>query len=178
MPSPQRSTSIESPASPGADPLWATRRIVSLCTAPDIQRSFDSSRISKRFLPKRRASIDRAPGPRAISAAPTAPNSMELRRCAVPRSRKHTSTHVTSTPATGVHNPSRSSEPAPIATDRRMIVCRSGPSGSGTAPSYINRIPAATRSRSRARPGHPLGNMENKRCRAVNPPIPFAVWEL
>src|SRR5580692_3356040 len=33
----------------------------------------------------------------------------------------------------------------------------------------ISRIPATSLSRSRAAPGHPLGNMENRRCRAVNP---------
>src|SRR4029077_17211927 len=30
-------------------------------------------------------------------------------------------------------------------------------------------MPATSLSRSRATPGHPLGNMENRRCTAVNP---------
>src|SRR5258708_27274654 len=33
----------------------------------------------------------------------------------------------------------------------------------------MSKIPPTSLSRSRAAPGHPLGNMENKRCRAVIP---------
>src|ERR1700683_820042 len=76
---------------------------------------------------------------------------------------------MASVPAMGVHNPNISRVPAPTAADCRIVTCRSGPVRRTTTPSKTSRIPVTSLIKSRAAPGHPLGNMEKRRCRGVNP---------
>ena len=70
------------------------------------------TQISRRFLPKRRASIDQAPGPRTAIAAPMVAKRMLLRRWAVPERASQISLTARSAPATGVQKPASKKIPA------------------------------------------------------------------
>ena len=61
--------------------------------------------MSRRFLPKRRASIDQAPGPRTAIAAPMVAKRMLLRRWAVPERATQILVTARSDPAIGVQKP-------------------------------------------------------------------------
>src|SRR6202789_477275 len=125
--------------------------------------------MSIRFLPKRRASMEVTPGPSMASAAPTTARSTAPRTKGVPEITVQTPRIATITPTTGVHKPTRRKRPAAIATDCRAIRSqRLWPTRLAT-PSRIKMAAAATRKRSRARPGQPFGNMENSRCKKNTP---------
>ena len=74
-------------------------------------QSAQRTQISRRFLPKRRASIDQAPGPRTAIAAPMVAKRMLLRRWAVPERASQISLTARSAPATGVQIPASKKSP-------------------------------------------------------------------
>jgi len=75
-------------------------------------QSAQRTQISRRFLPKRRASIDQAPGPRTAIAAPMVAKRMLLRRWAVPERASQISLTARSAPAIGVQKPASKKIPA------------------------------------------------------------------
>src|ERR1700677_810053 len=125
--------------------------------------------MSIRFLPKRRASMEVTPGPSMASAAPTTARSTAPRTKGVPEITVQTPRIATITPTTGVHKPTRRKRPAAIATDCRAIRSQRLWPTRWPTPSRIKIAAAATRKRSRARPGQPFGNMENSRCKKNTP---------
>jgi hypothetical protein len=54
-------------------------------------------------------------------------------------------------------------------SDAALIALLHQASKAPKTPSRISRIPPTSLSRSRAAPGNPSGNIENRRCRVVNP---------
>jgi hypothetical protein len=122
------------------------------------------SRISIRFRPKRRASIDRTPGPSMARAAPKVASATPSRRSPVLDNMDHNSTITTSTPVIGVHNPRRKSSPAAVSRNSLMISGQGGPCSSPVTPSLIKRMPETSRRSRRPLPGHPFGNIEKSRC--------------
>lgn len=64
------------------------------------------------FLPKSRASIDQAPGPIIAKVTPSATSMMHTQASVGCDIRMITSTTATTIPATGVHKPNSSSNPA------------------------------------------------------------------
>lgn len=93
--------------------------VYSRISASRYQRpDFSPSRILRfvllmRFLPKRRASIDQAPGPTIAKVAPRAASIMGVHGSPEREKAIHTSTAATRVPATGVHKPTRRRVPAP-----------------------------------------------------------------
>ena len=120
--------------------------------------------MSIRFRPKRRASIDRTPGPSIARAAPNVANATQLRKSSVLDNAVHNSISTTNTPAMGVHKPTRRSIPAEVSSRGRMITGHWVPPSSSVTPSLIKRMPENNRRRSRPLPGHPFGNIEKSRC--------------
>ena len=122
------------------------------------------SRRSIRFRPKRRASIDRTPGPSIARAAPNVANAMQMRRSPVLVNIDHNSTITTNTPVTGVHKPTRKSIPAAVSNSGRITPGHWAPPCSSMTPLVIKRVLETTRKSRRPRPGHPFGNIEKSRC--------------
>lgn len=125
--------------------------------------------ISRR--PNRRASTDRAPGPRKTTATATSAtkpwNSVPSRRLLAgvgitPRTRPR-APHAARAPASGVSRPSSRRMPAAIATRPRGTEAL--PVWTKLRPSRMATVPRATRSRSRPMPGHPVANVEKSLCR-------------
>lgn len=122
------------------------------------------SRRSIRFLPKRRASTDRTPGPSIAKAAPMAANITQLRTCPVFDTIDHASRITTKAPAMGVHRPATKSIPAAVSKKERTIPSQWGPCSSAAIPSLIKRMPETRRRSRRPLPGQPSGNIEKSRC--------------
>jgi hypothetical protein len=116
-----------------------------------------------RFHPKRRASIDHAPGPSIAKAAPRVPSRMQIHGSPGCKRIFHISIAATIVPATGVHKPASKSAPAPVSNTHRMITCIGWASHSLVTPRSINAIPTTRRIRRRPTPGHPRAKVENNR---------------
>ena len=121
-------------------------------------------RISIRFLPYIRASRDHAPGPSIARLAPSA----DSKRCTIVWSPEEktiqSSTAACEVPAKGVHKPTSSKPPTPIATN----LAKSPPWGipqSAELPPINKGMAAARRRSKRPVPGHPPGNTVNSRCK-------------
>ena len=127
------------------------------------------TQISRRFLPKRRASIDRAPGPRNARAIPSVASKIVPRGWSVPVRAIQSSLGATIAPAIGVHKPTSRKIPAMAAITCSGSDSRCGHPINAPMPSWIKISPTTTRSRRSPLPGQPLGNMEKRRCR--KPPI-------
>jgi len=69
------------------------------------------------LLPKRRASIDQAPGPIMANVAPSTTSETEDKGSPALEHRIHPFAIATSIPAAGVNNPTRRNAPATNATD-------------------------------------------------------------
>ena len=120
--------------------------------------------MSIRFRPKRRASIDRTPGPSIARAAPNVANATQLRKSPVLDNADHNSISTTNTPAMGVHKPTKRKNPEVISREGRIIPGHWEPANSSVPPLLIKRTPETSRRSKRPLPGHPLGNIENSRC--------------
>ena len=79
------------------------------------------------FLPKRRASMDQAPGPIIAKVAPRVANMMGMNGLAGREKAIQTSTMATSVPAIGVHKPTRRGIPALAAIICGRIGVNCGP---------------------------------------------------
>jgi hypothetical protein len=129
--------------------------------------------ISRR--PNKRRSTEKAPGPnRAIAAATiTTRNagSGVLKRFEVAGGTHDRAMPIvasaTSTPPTGVRNPTKSDTPLAMTIKPASHASDDPLPGSVryTAPWTIAVTPIPTRSRSKPKPGRPPGNVENNRCR-------------
>lgn len=127
---------------------------------------------SSRRLPKSRESTDQHPGPSIVMPMLTAMSRIAVCGRSLPIIAHHVSANAATMPASGVHNPTRSSPPAAI--PRRPGTKASGcrlTSRSGT-PFTSSRPPAEKRNSSNPLPGQPLGKMEKRRCRVftLTPP--------
>ena len=80
------------------------------------------------FLPKRRASIDQAPGPIMANVAPSTTNVTEDTGSPALEHRIHPFAIATSVPATGVHSPIKRSIPATAPTACGTISAQAGAS--------------------------------------------------
>ena len=76
---------------------------------------------------------------------------------------------ATVTPANGVHNPSNNSDPLTNRTNPAIKFLGSDPDREKYSP-LSAKAATAMRALSRSKPmaGHPLGNVQNRRCRAVS----------
>lgn len=77
------------------------------------------------LLPNRRASIERAPGPIMANVAPSAANMIEDTALPAFDHRIQPLATATNVPATGVHRPTKRSEPATAPTSRGTIAVHS-----------------------------------------------------
>ena len=116
---------------------------------------FLRSRMSMRFHPKRRASIDQPPGPSSARAAPRVPSRIQLHGFPGCEKACHSARIATSTPAIGVHNPASKSIPPPIANTGSMAAPLKVPLRSDITPSRTNAIPATSLIKRRPAPGKP-----------------------
>lgn len=119
--------------------------------------------ISKCFRPKRRASIDHAPGPIIASVRPNAASIMEMPAPSTQENAIHDSTTAINAPQTGVHKPSSSNAPAlaPMrcGTDEDVPpICQKLKPNRNAA--------VTTRCSRRPMPGQPFGNTEKRRCKS------------
>jgi len=113
-------------------------------------------RISIRFQPKRRASIDHGPGPSSARAAPRVPSRAKIHGSPTCKKIFHSSMTATSVPATRVQKPASKSIPAPIASTDKIASRVGGPLHSLMTPRSINAIPATSRMSRRPKPDGPL----------------------
>jgi hypothetical protein len=128
--------------------------------------------MSRRRRPNRTESIDHQPGPSIAiapqmqtSSIPSFGSSELLRIIRISRS-------TAKIPATGVQSPMSSSPPEITIVSGSSPASRN-PSVMDTArPAEARYPPEATRNRRRPAPGHPFGNIENRRCKDM---IPFAL---
>ena len=120
--------------------------------------------MSIRFLPKRRASIDRTPGPSIANTAPKVISVTQLRTSPVLDAMHHSSTITTNAPVMGVHKPATKSIPAAISKKDCTMPGRPDTRSSSVTPSLIKKMAATSRRSRRPLPGHPSGKIENSRC--------------
>src|SRR5580693_7249806 len=93
------------------------------------------NQISRLFLPKRRASIDSAPGPRIARAIPNVANKIVPRGWSVPAMAIQVSHSAIMAPAIGVHKPTSRKTPAMAAITWSAIDSRCGTPISAATPS-------------------------------------------
>jgi len=121
------------------------------------------SRRSTRLQPKRRASIDQAPGPSNASAAPVAANRNERHGSSPGKKRFNTPSAAMSAAATGVQRPTATRIPTPSERAWKKIAPGGGPAISPSMACTTSAKPAASlRSRSPA-PAGPWANVESSR---------------
>jgi hypothetical protein len=129
--------------------------------------------ISRR--PNKRQSTERAPGPSNATAAAMM-TTRTAGRGALNRFRVGGGNHeratpmvasATSAPARGVKNPMNSEIPLAVINEPANQISNAGlPPSVRYAPPCITAVtPTAARNNSKPTPGHPLGNVENNRCR-------------
>ena len=118
-----------------------------------------------RFLPKRRASTDQAPGPSIASPAPNIANSIWLQGSPERQKAPHNPMTAAAPPAMGVHKPAHRKNPAAASISSLSKCCWWGDSTDPTNPSWNKTLPAPSRRQRRPIPGQPLAKVENKRCR-------------
>jgi len=119
-----------------------------------------------RFLPKRWASTDQAPGPSIASPAPKIANSMWLQRSPERQKAPHKPRIDVTPPAIGVPKPAHRNSPAAVS----IVSLRKGwgdPANPAT-PSWNKAIAAPSRRQRRPIPGQPLAKVEYKRCRNLS----------
>jgi hypothetical protein len=121
------------------------------------------SRTSRRFHPKRRASTDHEPGPSSARAAPSAQTRNDIHESEGDQKMLHSARIAASAPAIGVHRPTSSNKPNPIARRDRSVTQVDARDNDGATPTWISVAPVARRSSSRPAPGQPRANVENKR---------------
>jgi len=126
---------------------------------------FYRSGILMRFLPKRCASTDQAPGPSIASAAPNIANRNSLQGSPVPENVRHNPIIAVATPAMGVHKPADRSSPTTDSTTSLSRCCLWADATHPATPSWHKPIPALSRRQRRPMPGQPLAKVENNRCR-------------
>jgi len=85
-----------------------------------------------RFHPKRRASIDQAPGPIIARATPRAPSNTQIRRLSVCERMFRNSTSAARLPTTGVHRPASKRIPAAPANAANMAAWTECPASNRT----------------------------------------------
>ena len=117
------------------------------------------------FRPKRRASMDHAPGPIIAIVAPKVARMIGIHGSLPLANAIHSSTAPIKLPTTGVHNPTRRSIPAQAAIICGIIDGEKGLPASSTIPKRTSRIAVSMRWRRRPAPGQPLANVENSRCK-------------
>jgi len=123
--------------------------------------------ISKCFLPKRRASIDHAPGPIIARLAPKAARSNGASPPERVENAIHSSTTAIEVPLTGVHRPKNSNMPQPAAI-QWGILDRSWDDSRGYRHREQQRKAAvAVLSKRRPLPGQLFGNVEKSRCKST-----------
>ena len=122
-----------------------------------------SSAISIRFHPKRRASIDHAPGPSKATPAPTAPSDSACHLREGSRQACHTASIAMSVPVSGVHSPTRRSNPR--APGRQWVRSAMRPPFPvrAAAALYTRVVPNTTRMSRSPAPGAPCANVEKRR---------------
>ena len=116
------------------------------------------------FLPKKRASIDHAPGPIIARLAPKPDRMIAVHGSADPEKTTHSCVAATKRPIYGVPSPiTRRTD----AIDGSATSAKSGPASSRRNASRKRMVPTRNRWRSRPVPGHPPAKVENKRCTTI-----------
>ena len=120
------------------------------------------------FLPNSRASIDHAPGPIIASVPPSTARMIDINVLPLPAKAIQSSTAAISAPATGVQNPANMNIPktAPAACEAMSVVAEVPLNI--TMARQIRAVPVMNRCRNRPKPGHPLANVENSRCKQTS----------
>lgn len=108
----------------------STRKLRKSCSSTRVREIYRRWG-SIRFQPKRRASTDHAPGPIIASAAPRAPNSMQIHRLSQRDDTFRSSKSAVRIPAIGVQRPNRNRTPTPVAKTANMTDCTECPVGHG-----------------------------------------------
>ena len=97
------------------------------------------------FRPKRRASMDHAPGPIMAMVAPRVARAIGIHGSLPLANAIHSSTAAIKLPTTGVHNPTRRSIPAQAAINCGIIVGEKDLSASSMIPKRTSRIAVSMR---------------------------------
>ncbi len=115
--------------------------------------------------------MDQAPGPTIAKAAPRTACMMAIHgspECEKNREKAiDTLTIAASVPATGVHKPIKRSIPAPIPIICRTTVINGGAASTLAIPKWMSAAAVSSRRSRRPRPGQPLANVENRRCKIL-----------
>jgi hypothetical protein len=123
------------------------------------------------FLPKRRASMDQAPGPTIAKTAPRTACTIGIHgspECQKNREKAiHTLTMAASVPATGVDKPIRRSIPATAPMICRTTIVTGGAASTPAIPKWTRATAVSSRSSRRPAPGQPLAKVENSRCKTL-----------
>jgi hypothetical protein len=122
-----------------------------------------------RFLPKRRASTDQAPGPSIANPTPSIANSIWLQGSPVPHKAPHSPVIDAIPPAMGVHNPAARNSTAAASTSSFSSCVGWVDSIDPARPSWNKTTPAPSRRQRRPTPGQPFAKVENKRCNRTSP---------
>jgi hypothetical protein len=129
------------------------------------------SRMSMRFHPNRRASIDKAPGPISAKARPMVPSKMFTqgsRDCEIVCQNSRTATMA---PAMGVQKPTNNESPAALAKAATIADLIDKPIAKVMTPWLTSPTPTTSRMNKRPTPGQPRAKFENSlrkgvRCRS------------
>jgi len=121
------------------------------------------SRRSTRLQPKRRASIDQAPGPSNASAAPVAANRNERHGSSPGKKKLNSPSAAMSAAATGVQRPTATRIPTPSERAWRKIAPGGGPASSPSMACTTSARPAASRRSRSPAPAEPWANVESSR---------------
>jgi hypothetical protein len=120
------------------------------------------------FLPKSRESMDQAPGPIIAKAAPSTACITAIHgspECERSREKAtHRLTMAAKDPVTGVHRPTRRSNPAPAPMTSSTAVVNGGAWRRPTIAKRISANPVSSRRSRRPMPGQPSANVEKSRC--------------
>jgi hypothetical protein len=119
------------------------------------------------FRPKRRASMDHAPGPIIAMVAPRMARTIGIQGSLPLAKAIHSSTAPIKLPTTGVHNPTRRSIPAQAAIICGIIDGEKDLPASSMIAKRRSRMAVRMRWRRRPTPGQPLANVENSRCKTL-----------
>ena len=121
--------------------------------------------ISICFHPKRRASIDHAPGPSKSSATPTVVIRRQAQGSLGPQNASHTPAMDARAPAVGVHKPAINDNPSTKSPEWVMNTRKCGPVRGIVSSPAIKEIPHTRRMSRRPTPGQPRAKFENRRRR-------------
>jgi hypothetical protein len=141
---------------------WGLPTLSSVRRSGDDRQAVCWSGIFRRFHPKRRASIDQAPGPVRARAAPRTANINQWHGLAAENT-FHNAPQATSTPVIGVQRPASNSIPRPAVSSSMRAVPSGRVPRSPSIPDTTSPTPAAKRMRRSPTPGAPRANVEKSR---------------